>query len=257
VKVRPPAVAGRFYPGDPDELHRVVRTLLAGAGRPPAADPAALVVPHAGYVYSGPVAASAYAGLSRPARVVLAGPAHFVPLRGIAVSGADAWRTPLGDMPVDPAGRECALRHPIVAVDDAAHAPEHSLEVQLPFLQEALGGPVPVLPLLVGDIEPAQVADVFDAVWDDGTLLLASTDLSHYLPHDAAAARDARTVAAVAELRSEDIGPGDACGRHPLRGLLTAARHRGLSARVLDVRTSGETAGGRDRVVGYAAVSLR
>lgn len=255
-RTRPPAVAGTFYPGEPGALTAAVDGYI-GAAPYDGAPPKAIVVPHAGYVYSGPVAGTGYATIlglrDTVERVVLVGPAHRVPVRAIATTGTDAMRTPLGVVEVDAAARERALEHAAVVVDDAAHAPEHSIEVHLPFLQRALGG-FRVLPLVVGDAAPSAVAEVLDALWGGAeTLIVVSTDLSHYLDHARAAEQDRRTATAVTSLDAAGIGTYDACGALPLRGLLEVARRRGLDARLLDLRSSGDTAGPRDRVVGYGA----
>jgi AmmeMemoRadiSam system protein B len=261
-RVRPPAVAGTFYPADPDELRAAVRACLDAARPDFDGEPAAVVVPHAGYAYSGPVAATAYALLERHARrrpferVVVVGPAHYVPLFGLAVPGADAFATPLGEVAVDEELRALALAHPAVTVDDRAHAPEHSLEVQLPFLQVVLGD-VPVLPMVAGRVRPEEVAGALARVWaDPATLLVVSTDLSHYHDYDTAVAIDRQTVAAVCDRRPSLIGDEQACGSRPLRGLLILARERGMAVAALDVRNSGDTAGDRDRVVGYASFAV-
>ena len=262
-RVRPAAVAGDFYPADPGALRASVDAALAGAATPAAghAAPRALVVPHAGYRYSAPVAASAFARIAGGAegieQVVMVGPSHLVPLRGLAVSGAAAFATPLGEVPLHDGLRAVALGHPAVGLDDDAHAREHSLEVQLPFLQVLLEGHFTLLPLLAGACPPEVVAEVLDAVWGgDDTLVVVSTDLSHYHGHDRATALDRRTASAVVAGRHDLLGPGDACGATGLRGLMVAARRRGLRTEQLDLRTSGDTAGGRDRVVGYGAFAL-
>lgn len=265
MRIRRPAVAGSFYPDDPDLLRAQVRRCL-DEGRRRQADvigalrPKALVVPHAGYVYSGPVAGSAYALLEPWAaeirRVVLFGPSHRVPLRGLAISGADAWETPLGDVALDVAGAEALARLPQVQRVDAAHAREHSLEVQLPFLQELLSEFV-LLPLVAGDARPGEVAEVIEAAWGgDETLLLVSSDLSHYYDYETARLLDHAATAAIEALRPEGLDEESACGRVPLRGLLLAARAHHLGARTLDLRSSGDTAGPRDQVVGYGAYAF-
>lgn len=261
-RVRPPAVAGTFYPADPGELRATVRACLDAARPDFEGEVAAIVVPHAGYAYSGPVAASAYALLERGGRrepverVVLVGPAHYVPLFGLAVPGVDALATPLGEVTVDDDLRALALGHPAVTVDDRAHAHEHSLEVQLPFIQVVLGD-VPVLPLVAGRVRPEEVAGALGRLWGDpGTLLVVSTDLSHYHDYDTAVAIDRQTVSAVCDRRPSLIGDEQACGSRPLRGLLILARERGMAVVALDVRNSGDTAGDRDRVVGYASFAV-
>jgi AmmeMemoRadiSam system protein B len=263
--VRAPAVAGLFYPDEPAELRRVVRACLADGRRRAAAladapRPRALIVPHAGYVYSGAVAGTAYALLERFAagirRVVLIGPSHRVALRGLALSSARAFATPLGEIPLDAAGATTLAALPHVRVLDAAHAEEHSLEVQLPFLQEILPE-LTLLPVVAGDATPEDVAAALRAVWGGPeTLVVVSSDLSHYHDYDTARALDAATSSAIEALRPEGLDVESACGRVPVRGLLVAARALGLAARTLDLRSSGDTAGSRDRVVGYGAYAF-
>jgi AmmeMemoRadiSam system protein B len=268
VTVRRPAVAGTFYPGDPEDLAAALRGCFAGAlpaeepGAVPKALPVpkALIVPHAGYVYSGPVAATAYRRLA-PARssirhVVLLGPSHRVPLRGIAVPSVDAFATPLGLVPVDGVARSRALGVPIVQTDDRAHAGEHSLEVQIPFLQFVLEQ-FDVLPLVAGPCPPRDVAALLDTVWGGpDTVVIVSTDLSHYLRYADAVALDRRTADAVVACESHGLHDRDACGVVGLRGLLEAVRSRHLQVRELDLRNSGDTAGDRLSVVGYGAFSV-
>lgn len=254
MTVREPAVAGTFYPGSAAELSAAVDAMLASAGAGEAGELVALVVPHAGYVYSGPIAASAYRLLrgSTVRRVAILGPAHFVPLRGCATPAADAWATPLGQVPIDSELRELAG----VPVEDGPHEPEHSIEVQLPFLQRLLPSGFSVLPLAVGACRPTEVADVLGAFPPDA-LVVVSTDLSHY--HDDVTAKrlDRRTADAVLSSDPGAIGPDDACGAFPLRGLLEHARRRGLSVELLDLRNSADTAGDPRRVVGYGAFAFR
>ncbi len=254
--VRPPAVAGMFYPDDAATLHTQIHRFLNQVkelGSPPKA----LIAPHAGYVYSGPVAASVYARLAsargRITRVVLLGPSHRVALLGLAASAADFFRTPLGDIPLDREALDRIGRLPQVHEMEQAHAMEHSLEVHLPFLQEVLGE-FSLVPLVVGDATAGQVAEVLERLWGgDETLIVISTDLSHYQDYETARRMDAATSRAIEELRYEDIGPHDACGRIPVSGLLHLARDKGLHARTIDLRNSGDTAGPRDQVVGYGA----
>lgn len=254
--VRPPAVAGLFYPAAAARLAAEVDALLSDAAIAEGPPPHAVVAPHAGYVYSGPVAATAYAALRRRAdairRVALLGPAHFTPLRGAAVPQVDAWATPLGDLRVDAGLRDAAVAAGAVE-DDAPHAREHAVEVQLPFLQR-LGAHEPtVLPVCVGETSIDEAAALVRVLWAAADLVVVSTDLSHYLPDDAARAADRRTADAVVGLRAAEIGPYDACGVFALRGLVEHVRRIGATIRLLDLRTSADTAGGRERVVGYGA----
>jgi AmmeMemoRadiSam system protein B len=260
-RVRPPAVAGMFYPASKAELTRHVDALLDVAGPPaPGRPPLALVVPHAGTIYSGPVAATAYARL-RPhaasiARVVAFGPVHRVPVRGAAVPAADAWTTPLGEVRIDSALRTRAVAHGAI-VDDRPHAPEHALEVQLPFLQRVLGAGFTFLPVAVSELSAGSAADLIgEFLGEAGTLVLVSTDLSHY--HDLATARrlDRATADAVLAKRPEMLSGDDACGFYPLRGLMEAARRKDLPIELLDLRTSGDTAGDPQSVVGYGAFEV-
>ena len=256
---RPPAVAGSFYPADPDELEALVAGYLAeGARRPGAAGgaaPKAVIAPHAGFVYSGPVAGSVYARIAplrgRIERVVLLGPSHRVPLRGLAVPAADFFETPLGPVPVDRAAVERIESLPQVVRLDAAHAAEHSLEVQLPFLLRVLDR-FTLVPLAVGDASAEEVDEVLEALWGGAeTLIVVSSDLSHYYDYETARRLDAATTRAIEALDPQGLGAESACGRVPARGLLVAARRHGLRAETVDLRSSGDTAGPRDQVVGY------
>ena len=254
--IREPAVAGTFYPYDSRELHAMLTGFLAEAGAGNSR-PRAIIVPHAGYIYSGPVAASAYARLAvekdQVHRVVLLGPAHRVPFRGLAASSASTFRTPLGDIPLDRQAIEQLTRLPQVAEFDEAHRLEHSLEVQLPFLQEVLDD-FSLVPLVVGDASAEDVAEVLEVFWDDpGTVFVISSDLSHYHDYQTARQLDTRTTRAIEHLQPENIGYDDACGRNPVNGLLLLARHHKLTPRTIDLRNSGDTAGPRDQVVGYGA----
>lgn len=258
--VRPAAVAGRFYPAHPSVLRREVeRCRQEAVTGPDAGAPKILLAPHAGTVYSGPVAASAYATLApwrdRIRRVVLLGPAHRIALRGLAAPTASRFATPLGEVAIDHEALRRIDRLPQVVVSDLAHADEHSVEVQLPFLQLALGD-FTLVPLVVGRATAEDVLEVIETLWGgDETLIVVSSDLSHYLPYDEAQRRDAATVAAVLAL-DPDIEHDEACGATPLAGALLAARRHGLAARLLDLRNSGDTAGDRRHVVGYAAVAF-
>lgn len=257
---RPAAVAGHFYPADSRALDALVRRLLgAAAGASDAPVPKMLVVPHAGYVYSGPVAAHAYARLAgartRIRRVVLLGPTHRVAVRGLAVSAVSAFESPLGRVALDRAAIASIAALPQVVISDAAHAEEHALEVQLPFLQTVLER-FTLVPLAVGAAGADAVAQVIERLWGgDETLIVISTDLSHYLPYKHAQAADRTTVERILAL-DPALHPEQACGAAPLAGALLAARARGLAASLLDLRNSGDTAGDRSRVVGYCAVAF-
>ncbi len=251
---RPPAVAGMFYPDDAAQLRADVAGYLRDIATH-TSRPKAIIVPHAGYVYSGPIAASAYAQIRPYAaeieRVVLLGPSHRVALRGLAAPSVDAFATPLGNIPLDKAALASLSRFDFVETFDRAHAMEHSLEVQLPFLQ-ALLPRFRLVPLVVGDALPEEVANVLDLLWDgDETLIVISSDLSHYHPYAQAQRLDAATTRAIESLRYDDIDYDDACGRAPLSGLLYTAQKRHMHVTAVDVRNSGDTAGSRDRVVGY------
>ncbi len=258
-RVRPSAVAGVFYPDEPGELGREVDRLLAAAAPPPAGlAPKGVIAPHAGYIYSGPLAGCAFRVLaSRRAairRVVMFGPAHRVRLRGLALPDADAFRTPLGDVPIDAELGERALALPKVEQVALAHEREHSLEVMVPFLQRALG-PITLAPFVVGDATAAEVGAVMDALWGgDETAIVVSSDLSHFLSYEDALARDAATADAIEALRDVDVE--EACGARGIDGLLWVARRRGLSIRRIGLTNSGDMRGGRAEVVGYGAFSI-
>ncbi len=260
VATRPAAVAGVFYPRGAQELALEVDRLLEGVAPGEAARaPKLLVVPHAGYVYSGGVAAQAYALLApwreRIRRVVLLGPTHRVAVRGIAIPTVAAFATPLGRIALDSVALARLRGLPQITPDDDAHAQEHSLEVQLPFLQRALGA-FELLPLAVGDASAAEVAQVLERVWGgDETLIVISTDLSHYLPYAEARAKDRATVERILRLDAA-LDHRQACGATPLAGALLAARTHALAPRLLDLRNSGDTAGDRSRVVGYCAIAF-
>ena len=260
AEIRRPGQAGRFYPASPARLRRDVETFLADADPPTGPAPKALILPHAGYEYSGPVAATGYALLARDRprvrRVVLLGPSHWADFDGVAVSEAGVFATPLGAVPVDEEGWETAVAQPGVMVSEEAHRPEHSLEVHLPFLQVALGE-VAIVPLLVGRATPGEVARVIEALWGGPeTRVVVSSDLSHYHDYFTARQRDAATAKAIERLDTRALADHDACGHRPIRGLLVVAGRRGMRCRTLDLRNSGDTAGGRDRVVGYGAFAF-
>ena len=262
VRVRPAAVAGRFYPGDPDALSALVDALLATA--PPSRDhrrPVALVAPHAGFRFSGLVAAAAHAHLASwrgdVARVIVLGPAHFTPLQGMALPSVDALDTPLGPVPVDADARRVAAGLSGVVIDDVPHAGEHAIETQLPFLIRTLGSAVPVLPVVVGDTPPPVVATLLSTLLDaPGAIAVVSTDLSHYLDRSKARERDVATAAAVLARNGDALHPADACGFHPLRGLLRHAADRDFVVELLGLGTSADAGGDPRRVVGYGAFLL-
>jgi len=254
--VRLPAVAGTFYPASPRKLDALIRGLLEDAATDAGAAPKALIVPHAGLVYSGPIAATAYATLrpfaGRITRIVLVGPAHRAYVDGLASPGAQALRTPLGDIPVDLAALDTV---PDVPVDAMAHAAEHSLEVQLPFLQEVLPD-AKIVPFVVGNASSEDVGRVLEALWGGPeTLIVVSSDLSHYLPYAEGHAVDRRTAERIVALEA-NLDPEEACGCAGVNGLLWVARRKGLHGRVLDLRSSGDTAGPRSEVVGYGAFAF-
>ncbi len=254
--IRTPAVAGQFYSGNAEELSTTVTVLLAEAQDSKLPAPKALIVPHAGYVYSGPVAASAYAPLQRHSdryeRVILVGPSHRTPFQGVALSSADVYRMPMGDVHLDKPAID-RLDIDGIRYFDKAHEYEHSLEVHLPFLQAVLGEFL-LVPVVVGDAAPEFVTQVLEALWGGPeTLIVISSDLSHYLTYDEARAIDACTCAAIERLDPDDISHDMACGATPVAGLLLAAQHHGLKVATLDLRNSGDTAGNGDFVVGYGA----
>ena len=258
-RVKSPNVAGTFYPGSGDALREEVDAHLGQAlAEGPA--PKAIIAPHAGYRYSGPIAATAYARLKPRAheirRVVLLGPTHYHPIHGVAVSSAESFRTPLGRVPVDTASVGRALEFEFVQRFDPAFEREHSLEVHLPFLIRVLPR-FTVVPLLVGKASPAEIDTLLETLWGGPeTAIVISSDLSHYLDYERARRLDAETSEAIVALRHDGVGYEQACGRHAVNGLLHLAKRRGLEARALDVRNSGDTAGPRDRVVGYGAYAF-
>lgn len=259
-KIRQPAVAGMFYPAEQQSLRKEIHLYLDDVDTSLPQTPKAIIVPHAGYIYSGPVAASAYKQIiplkDIIKRVVILGPAHRVAFQGLAVPEAEVFRTPLGNIPIDIEAVESISSLPQVIASDQAHLEEHSLEVQLPFLQEVLHD-FSLLPLVVGEAQPDEVADVLNKLWGgEETLIVISTDLSHYHEYSAAKQIDSNTSNAIVHLQADRIGYHDACGRNGLNGLITVARQKGLSIDVIDLRNSGDTAGDKNRVVGYGAYVL-
>ncbi len=255
--VWPPAVAGTFYPRSADHLRAEVDRLLGRATASSGPAPKAIIAPHAGYIYSGPIAAAAYARLGpirdTVERVVLLGPAHRLPFRGCAVPSAHAFRTPLGDVVVDRDAVERLVARGLAQTLDAAFAGEHCLEVHLPFLQRALDA-VRLVPIVVGDAAGRDVAAILEHLWGGAeTLIVVSSDLSHYYDYAAARERDAATARAIERLDGAALDDESACGRIPIRGMLEVAAQRGLRCARLDLRNSGDTAGPRTQVVGYGA----
>jgi AmmeMemoRadiSam system protein B len=247
-----------FYPGNAAVLSDDIEAMLGAVQKIPL-QPKALIAPHAGYIYSGPVAAYAYALLkpyaARIRRVVLLGPTHRVAVRGLALPGVDSFSTPLGSIAIDQAAVQCIAQLPQVGVSREAHALEHSLEVQLPFLQSVLTH-FTLLPLAVGMATPDEVAEVLELLWGgEETLIVISSDLSHYLPYAVAKRVDGATAEAILHLQ-EPISHEQACGGTPVNGLLLVAQRRHLTPHLLDLRNSGDTAGDKSRVVGYGAFAF-
>jgi len=258
--IRPAAVAGLFYPDDGDSLRAEVQTLLAGASTGTDTVPTkAVIVPHAGYIYSGPIAASAYAHLLGQGgsirRVILLGPSHHIGFHGVALPHSNGFATPLGVIPVDMAAIRLIADAPGVVFDDRPHACEHSLEVQLPFLQSILGD-FSIVPLCLGQVDPSVVGNLLETLWGGPeTLIVASSDLSHYHPYASAQAIDRQSMAQIQAFQA-NLLPQQACGCTAINALLLAASQHGLIPVIRDIRNSGDTAGDRNRVVGYAAVSF-
>jgi AmmeMemoRadiSam system protein B len=255
-KIRQPAVAGMFYPDDARELTLMVADFLSNA-ESKGDSVKAIIAPHAGYIYSGPIAGSAYALLSDCAttieRVVLLGPAHRVSVRGLAVSSAESFATPLGNVAIDTEAVQDVLALPQVTISDAAHAPEHSLEVHLPFLQSICPG-IRIVPLVVGQATADEVEEVLDMLWGGvETVIVISSDLSHFYDYATAHTLDATTAEAIEALNPQALRYDSACGQVAIQGMLQVARKKGLHAQTIDLRNSGDTAGPRSRVVGYGA----
>lgn len=256
--IRPAAVAGLFYPREPRDLSAAVETYLGGAGASPRM-PKALIVPHAGYIYSGPVAGHAYASLGSGARslrrILLLGPSHRQWFDGLALPAAEAFETPLGAVHIEATSIRELRRLPDVFVSDEPHALEHSLEVQLPFIQH-IAPAAEIVPLVAGVATPAEVDAVIEAMWGGSeTLIVVSSDLSHYNSYATAKAHDAATAQAILNGR-EDLESDQACGYVVVNGLARAMRKRRLRAELLDLRNSGDTAGDKARVVGYGAFAF-
>lgn len=254
---RPPCVAGVFYPADKDVLAHNVENMLAAAPITETQAPKAIIAPHAGYIYSGPIAATIYKTLlphrDTIKRVILLGPAHRVGFLGIAVTRMQNFATPLGVIPIDTASVDIAVKQPGVQVLENAYNMEHSLEVQLPFLQTVLKD-FSLVPCVVGMANPSDVANLIQQLWGGPeTLIVISSDLSHYHDYATAQKLDRATSEAIVNLDPNSIQDNQACGRLPVKGLLLAAANLKLHAKVLDLRNSGDTAGDKQRVVGYGA----
>ena len=256
---RAPAVAGTFYPRSAQTLSQTVGDLLSAAKAQEGLYPCGVIAPHAGYAYSGAVAARAFANLRRLhgqiERAIVIGPAHFVPFLGIAAPTHAAFATPLGEVPVDLATVEALNEETLVALNDEPHAPDHAIEVELPFLQSIFAN-LPIVPLLCGSTTAAAVAAVIARIWTDDTLLIISSDMSHFESYHVARRHDERTAAAIEAFDEAAIGPSDACGHLAIRGALKEAMRRGLKVTRLALCNSGDTAGDRRRVVGYGAFAF-
>jgi len=264
--IRQPAVAGAFYPAQKQLLAEDIDALLQASQlnqrssiKDAGTAPKAIIVPHAGYIYSGEVAAAAYARLITAhdtiKRVILLGPVHRVPVRGLALPGFEVFATPLGEVQIDYTAVTAIEHLPQVVISPEAHLPEHSLEVQLPFLQAVLDD-FKIVPLAVGDATPAEVAEVLETLWGgEETLIVVSSDLSHFFPYQTAQVMDSQTVTDILNLQHK-LSHEQACGGTPVNGLLLAAKHHHLQPQLLDLRNSGDTAGDKDRVVGYASFAF-
>jgi len=259
ISIRKAVVAGTFYPNDPLQLQNTISNLLSEANSPPnnTIQPKAIIVPHAGYIYSGLAAASAFTSLSAfrqdITRIILLGPSHRVAFDGLAVSSADYFQTPLGNIPLDKESTNQLLSLPQVSSIDKAHQFEHSLEVELPFLQEIIGN-FKLIPIVVGNADSKSVSEVIESLWgDEETLIVISSDLSHYLDYRTSQLRDKKTCQAIVNLLPESIKHDDACGRNPIKGMLVSAQKHHLTATTTALCNSGDTAGDKNRVVGYGA----
>jgi len=260
MSVRNTAVAGMFYPNDPSELQANLEALLQHADADKE-QPKAIIAPHAGYIYSGPIAATAYASFYQHHfpihRIVLMGPAHRVGFHGIAASSADYFSTPLGDIPVDQTSLQSIIDNATVKYFDLAHEQEHCLEVQLPFLQLIFDRNIEIIPLVVGEADSSQVAEVLRALWDGPeTLIVISSDLSHYHDYETAKRLDMRTTTSIEQFHGKELKFESACGCLPIQGLLKVAKEVGLRCKTVDLRNSGDTAGSHNKVVGYGAYAF-
>lgn len=258
-RLRPAVVAGSFYPGSAENLSRTVTGLLASARSSERPSLSGIIVPHAGYVYSGSVAAQAFASMpvvkNRFDRCVIVGPSHFVPFNGIAAPSYVAFATPLGEIRVDADAVNALATGGRVVIDNVPHEPDHAIEVELPFLQVIFGS-LPIVPLLFGITSARAVAAAIAEAWTDRTLLVVSSDLSHYEDYEVARLHDTRTAEAIEAFCEGAIGPADACGHLAIRGAMIEAKRRGLAIERVDLRNSGDTAGDKLSVVGYGAWAI-
>ncbi len=256
---RPPAVADKFYPRSASELARSVAQMLAAAKADARPDIAGVIAPHAGYIYSGPTAAMAFSAArllkGRIRRAIVIGPAHHIAINGVVAASHAAFATPLGEVPVDVGAVSGLVQQGLATIDDDAHAPEHALEVELPFLQEVFRE-LTIVPLLFGSADAGDIAAAIAALWTDETLLVVSSDLSHFEPYEQARKHDARTARAIESMDESAIGPGDACGHLAVRGALIEAARRRFTLRRLGLCNSGDTAGEKHSVVGYGAWAI-
>jgi hypothetical protein len=257
--IRPPAVAGMFYPADPDELASMIQEYLEAAAPPELSSVRSVVVPHAGYVYSGPVAAYAYKLLAsqseKPSRILILGPSHRAWFPGVAIADVDGFRTPLGTQPVDRDFVETLTgEHAIFSAVTSPHTPEHCLEVQYPFIHTVLPD-VPTVPMLFGEVDPIAAGEALNEILQPGDLVLVSSDLSHYHANEQAHTLDQDFLDALLDDDKQGVASGEACGRAPVLAMMTIAERRDWQPHLLDYRTSGDISGNRSQVVGYAAVA--
>lgn len=263
---RAPAVSGLFYNDSPISLRRQVLEFLAAASS--AEDRSAtknselkaVVVPHAGYIYSGPVAAFAYKEIQKEAahfkKIVLIGPSHHVPFQGVAVPKMNTFATPLGSVSVDLSLKQIALNFSFVIENDEPHRKEHSLEVQLPFLQVALKK-FSILPIVIGQASATDLTQLlYKLCTEKDVLIVISSDLSHYLPYNIAQKRDLNTIDHILHFEPEKIEYDDACGRQGIQAFLHYAQSKKLIPILFNYKNSGDTAGDKSQVVGYCSIGF-
>ena len=257
MKIRPAAIAGQFYPSEKSQLQAAIHAAMDTVTVQQQSQ--AIIAPHAGYMYSGDIAASAYHTVLHLSptvkKIVVLGPAHRVYVKGMALSSADVFSTPLGNIPLDQDWQTQLLTLPGVIEFDQTHEQEHSIEIHLPFLQSLFNDFI-LLPVVVGDVAPHLVSQFIESIWSDDTLIVVSSDLSHFLSYEAACRMDQQTAQHIERFATDEIGPEQACGCRPLNGLLHFAEQHDLQVNTLDLRNSGDTQGNKDRVVGYGAFGL-